>query len=59
DTADPTLHFTHTRPKGGLVNYFKAKVAGGNGAFVEWAESYDTFGETMKRKFLLELAGGW
>jgi len=56
DTADAAHHPTHTRPEGGLVNYFKAKVAGGSGAFVEWAESYDTFGETMKRKFLLELA---
>ncbi len=56
DTADAAHHFTHTRPKGGLVNYFKTKVAGGTGAFVEWAESYESFGETMKRKFLLELA---
>jgi len=51
--------FTHTSPKGGLVNYFKTRVAGGNGSFVEATESYLTFGETMKRKFLLELAGGW
>lgn len=48
--------FTHTSPKGGLVNYFETRVAGGNGSFVESAESYLSFGETMKRKFLLELA---
>ncbi|MDD9909230.1 MAG: DUF1194 domain-containing protein [Ahrensia sp.] len=48
--------FTHTHPEGGLVNYFKSQVAGGVGSFVESAETYLTFGETMKRKFLLELA---
>lgn len=56
DPVDVAHPFTHTRPKGGLVNYFKAKVAGGSGAFVVSAESYDSFGESMKRKFLLELA---
>ena len=57
DMADSAHPFTHTRPKGGLVNYFETNVAGGAGAFVESANGWNSYGETLKRKFLLELAG--
>lgn len=48
--------FGHTRPQGGLVNYFAQHVAGGNGSFVEPVTSYDSFTTMMRRKFLTEIA---
>lgn len=50
-------HYTsHTRPEGGLVNYFVANVAGGYGSFVHSATDYRSFSAMMRRKFLLEIA---
>ena len=56
DSLAPFPNGTHTRPDGGLVRYFKNNVAGGAGAFVHAASGYSSFGEMIKRKFLLELA---
>ncbi|MGI9365167.1 MAG: DUF1194 domain-containing protein [Rhizobiaceae bacterium] len=56
DSLSPFPDGTHTRPDGGLVRYFKNNVAGGAGAFVHAASGYASFGEMIKRKFLLELA---
>lgn len=49
--------FEHTRPQGGLVNYFARNVAGGNGSFVEPASNYGSFAAMIRRKFLTEIAG--
>jgi Protein of unknown function (DUF1194) len=48
--------FDHTRPRGGLVNYFVENVAGGRGSFVEKATGYHSFADMLKRKFLVEIA---
>lgn len=56
DSVSPFPDGTHTRPEGGLVNYFQANVVGGPGAFVQVARGYASFGEMIRRKFILELA---
>ncbi|WP_299861632.1 DUF1194 domain-containing protein [uncultured Hoeflea sp.] len=56
DSVSPFPNGTHTRPEGGLVNYFQANVVGGPGAFVQVARGYASFGEMIRRKFILELA---
>lgn len=57
DSLDPFPDGTHTRPDGGLVRYFENNVVGGIGSFVHVASGYSSFGEMIRRKFLLELAG--
>ena len=56
DSVSPFPDGTHTRPIGGLVNYFQANVVGGPGSFVQAAKGYESFGEMIRRKFILELA---
>ncbi|MEM8749454.1 MAG: DUF1194 domain-containing protein [Pseudomonadota bacterium] len=56
DSKSPFPDGTHTRPNGGLVNYFQQNVVGGSGAFVQSARGYESFGIMIRRKFLLELA---
>lgn len=56
DSLDPFPDGTHTRPLEGLVSYFKNNVAGGTGSFVHAASGYWSFGDMIRKKFLLELA---
>ncbi len=56
DSKDPFPDGTHTRPFEGLVSYFKNNVAGGTGSFVHAASGYSSFGEMIRKKFILELA---
>ena len=56
DSLSPFPDGTHTRPVGGLVSYFEANVVGGPGSFVQAAKGYASFGEMIRRKFILELA---
>lgn len=56
DSLAPFPDGTHTRPDGGLVNYFQVNVVGGPGAFVQAARGYASFGDMIRRKFILELA---
>ena len=56
DSLSPFPDGTHTRPVGGLVRYFEANVVGGPGSFVQAAKGYASFGEMIRRKFILELA---
>lgn len=56
DSLSPFPDGTHTRPIGGLVDYFKSNVVGGPGSFVQVAKGYGSFGEMIRRKFILELA---
>ncbi|MCY0095689.1 DUF1194 domain-containing protein [Hoeflea ulvae] len=56
DSLAPFPDGTHTRPDGGLVRYFETNVVGGPGAFVQVAGGYASFGEMIRKKFILELA---
>jgi hypothetical protein len=56
DSLAPFPDGTHTRPLGGLVEYFRANVVGGPGSFVQAAQGYSSFGEMIRKKFILELA---
>lgn len=49
-------NFGHTQPEDGLVHYFENNVMGGFGSFVETVDGYTSFGEVLRRKFLLEIA---
>jgi hypothetical protein len=41
-----------------LVEYFEAEVIGGPGAFVEAAKDRSDFAAALRRKMILEIAGG-
>jgi hypothetical protein len=41
----------------GLDTHYRESVIGGPGAFMIAAESYETFGEAIRRKLILEIAG--
>lgn len=47
----------HTHPPGGLGNYYRQNVAGGEGSFVIEIHSYDGFAEAITRKLVDEIAG--
>ncbi len=57
NSENPYPHVTHENPEGGLPSYFRDNVVAGNGSFVEVADGYDAFSRTIRRKFLLEIAG--
>jgi hypothetical protein len=42
----------------GLDRYYLNEVIGGPGAFVVAAQSYETFGEAILKKLIIEIAGG-
>jgi hypothetical protein len=46
----------HTNPPGGLENYYRANVVGGEGAFVMVAQNFNSFGEAIVRKLVAEIA---
>ncbi len=46
----------HTHPPGGLGNYYRQNVAGGEGSFVIEIHSYDSFAEAITRKLVDEIA---
>jgi hypothetical protein len=46
----------HTNPPGGLENYYRANVVGGEGAFVIVAENFNSFGQAIIRKLVAEIA---
>ena len=47
----------HTNPPGGLEKYYRDNVIGGVGAFVMVAEDFNTFGKSMVKKLIAEIAG--
>ncbi|HLH98712.1 MAG TPA: DUF1194 domain-containing protein [Xanthobacteraceae bacterium] len=47
----------HTNPPGGLEKYYRDNVIGGPGSFVLVAEDYSSFGKSMVRKLIAEIAG--
>jgi hypothetical protein len=46
----------HTHPPGGLENYYKQNVIGGDGAFVMVAENFQSFGQAIIKKLIAEIA---
>jgi deoxyxylulose-5-phosphate synthase len=46
----------HTNPPGGLDNYYRNKVVGGEGAFVMVAKDFNSFGQAMIGKLIAEVA---
>lgn len=47
----------HTNPPGGLEKYFRDNVIGGFGAFTVVAESHESFGRSLTKKLIAEIAG--
>jgi hypothetical protein len=46
----------HTDPPGGLANYYRNNVIGGDGAFVMVAENFNSFGNAIIKKLIKEVA---
>jgi hypothetical protein len=46
----------HTHPPGGLANYYRENVIGGDGAFVMVAENFQSFGKAIINKLIAEIA---
>src|SRR5471030_1271305 len=46
----------HTNPPGGLTNYYRDNVIGGNGAFVLEAKDFNSFGQAIVKKMIAEIA---
>ena len=46
----------HTHPPGGLANYYRENVVGGDGAFVMVAENFQSFGRAIINKLIAEIA---
>jgi hypothetical protein len=49
--------FAHTQPPEGLPAYYRNNVIGGNGAFLQVVQDFNTFGEAITNKLLTEIAG--
>ena len=48
--------YAHVQPPGGLPNWYRENVTGGNGSFVLEVHDFKTFGEAMTRKLVNEIA---
>jgi hypothetical protein len=46
----------HTHPPGGLGNYYRNNVTGGEGSFVLEIHSYESFAQAIRRKLIEEIA---
>lgn len=46
----------HTNPTGGIEKYYRDNVIGGPGSFVMTAEDYNSFGRSMVKKLIAEIA---
>ena len=46
----------HTNPSGGLDNYYRNNVVGGPGAFVMVAQNFNSFGQAIIAKMIVEVA---
>ena len=47
----------HTNPPGGLEKYFQENVIGGSGSFTVVAEGHESFGRSLTKKLIQEIAG--
>ena len=48
--------FAHVQPPGGLGNWYRDNVIGGDAAFVEEVHDFHDFGEALTRKLISEIA---
>jgi hypothetical protein len=48
----------HTNPPGGIEKYYRDNVIGGPGSFVMVAEDFSSFGKSMVKKLIAEIAAG-
>ncbi|MBV9812108.1 MAG: DUF1194 domain-containing protein [Acetobacteraceae bacterium] len=48
--------YAHVQPPGGLPNWYRDNVTGGNGSFVLEVHDFKSFGEAMTRKLITEIA---
>lgn len=48
--------FAHTQPPEGLPAYYRNNVVGGNGAFLQVVQDFNTFGDAITNKLLTEIA---
>ena len=48
----------HVQPPGGLSNYYRHNVTGGQASFVLEVHDFHSFGEAMRRKLITEIAAG-
>jgi hypothetical protein len=48
--------FAHTQPPEGLPAYYRNNVIGGNGAFLQVMQDFNTFGDAITNKLLTEIA---
>jgi Protein of unknown function (DUF1194) len=48
----------HTNPPGGLEKYFRDNVIGGPGSFTVVAEGHESFGRSLTKKLIQEIAAG-
>jgi hypothetical protein len=56
-TKTPSLSYSiHTNPPGGLANYYRNNVIGGDGAFVVIVENFNSFGDAIIKKLIAEIA---
>jgi len=56
-TEPPSLSYSHhTNPRGGLANYYRNNVIGGDRAFVMVAENFNSFGNVLIKKLIAEIA---
>jgi Protein of unknown function (DUF1194) len=56
-TETPSLFYSnHTNPPGGLANYYRHNVIGGDGAFIVIAENINAFGNAIIKKLIAEIA---
>ena len=46
----------HTNPPGGLADYYRHNVVGGPSAFVMTAQDYASFGQSLIKKLIAEIA---
>ena len=46
----------HTHPPGGLENYYRENVIGGDGAFVRVAANFESFGRAIINKLITEVS---
>ncbi|MDA8870389.1 DUF1194 domain-containing protein [Rhizobiaceae bacterium] len=56
NSDSPYAFHAHENPEGGLEHYYKTRVIGGSGAFVQVADGYASFAQVIRRKFVLELS---
>ncbi len=55
ESDEPWLQ-AHTHPPGGLANYYRRNVTGGEGSFVLEIHNYKSFGDAVLRKLINEIA---